>query len=577
MQLHFHQTGNTIGDFNSIFIKLKEVLEKGDSGMHLFCECFLSGHPLADLCLQKTFIEKYKKHLLRINDFSLGLKKREIVLLLGGLEYSHEKIKNVVYKLSPTNALQVVHTKILLPNYDIFNEKKYYYPGRDTHSIQVFGKNIGLLICEDMWYSTVHEPDPDPVQLLKNTMGHSGQELDLIVNFSASPYHIGKIQARIKKAVYISQILGAPFGYINKVGSEDGILFDGSSFMTDANKLLAKLSPFKNETLSIEFPSKTKLCYNQSHRPDTNKDYNYPKSIFRPYFHSKTRPLQIASLSDKDCDEIIEAIVFGMREYADKTGFDNFLVAVSGGIDSALVLTLAKLSLKKGQNLESIYMPSEFSDYQSTNLSSKICNNLNVKLISFPIKFLHSVMRNSFSDYLSHSLEGVSDENIQCRLRANILYTRSNQTGAMVLNTSNKSELSVGYSTLYGDSVGALSLLGDLYKSEIYRLANYINTKHGNLIPKKIIQREPTAELKHNQRDSQSLPPYERLDPILEGLLSYGMSPEDLIERGLDPKEVHSTFRLYYLSEHKRQQFCPIIKLKPKSLGLGHRIPICKV
>ena len=578
MQLHLHQTHDTIGDFDGIFVKLKEVLGECRAGCHFFCEYFLTGHPLADLCLQKSFIARYKKHLLQINNFSLGLKKREdIVLLLGGLEYNEGKIKNVVYKLCPAASLQVVHTKILLPNYDIFDEKRYYHSGDDANFIRIFGKNIGLLLCEDMWYSTIHGTDQNPIQLLKNMMDEKGQALDLIVNFSASPYHVDKIQARIKRAQYISRVFSAPFAYINRVGGEDGILFDGYSFITDENMLLAKLSPFKAETQSIEFPQKKISSYTQSNPYTDGKDICYREFIFRPYFQPKTRPPQIAYLSEENCDEILKAIIFGIREYAKKTGLYNLLVAVSGGIDSALVLTLAKLSLKKGQKLEAIYMPSEFSGPYSTKLSSKLCKNLDVNLFHFPIKFLHSVMRHSFLDYLSHPLDGVSDENIQCRLRANILYTRSNQIKAMVLNTSNKSELAVGYSTLYGDSVGAVSPLGDLYKSEVYWLADYINAKHGNLIPKDILERPPTAELKHNQKDSQSLPPYEKLDAILEGLLSYDMDCEDFINMGFDPKNVYSTFHRYHLSEHKRRQFCPIIKLKPKSLGLGHRVPICKV
>ena len=578
MQLHLHQTHNTIGDFDGVFAVLKKIIEHGDAGCHFFPECFLTGHPLADLCLQKTFIERYKKHLLKINNFSLSLNKREdIVLFLGGLEYNEGKIKNVIYKLSSAESLQVVYTKILLPNYDIFDEKKYYYSGQDAGCLRVLGKNIGLLICEDMWYSVAHEPDPNPVQLLKDMIDNRGQTLDLIVNFSASPYHVGKTQTRIKRAQYISKVFGAPFVYLNKVGGEDGILFDGHSFITDETELLGLLPPFKAETFTMELPSKKELPYAQPNPNSIGKDIDYRESVFRPYFQPKTRPPKIASLIEEDCGEIIEAVIFGIREYADKTGLCNLLVAVSGGIDSALVLTLAKLSLKKGQKLEAVYMPSEFSGLQSTKLSSQLCKNLNVKLLHFPIKFLHSVMRQSFVDYLSRPLQGVSDENVQCRLRASILYTRSNQINAMVLNTSNKSELAVGYSTLYGDSVGAVAPLGDLYKSEVYCLADYINAKHGNLIPKDIIERPPTAELKHNQKDSQSLPPYEKLDAILEGLLSYDMDSEALINRGFDPKDVHTTFHRYHLSEHKRRQFGPIIKLKPKSLGLGHRVPICKM
>src|SRR5690606_38162249 len=267
---------------------------------------------------------------------------------------------------------------------------------------------------------------------------------------------------------------------------------------------------------------------------------------------------------------------FGLREYARKCGFQNYLVAVSGGIDSALVLALAKLALLPGQKLEAIYMPGFFSASESYDYSAQLCENLAIPLRHLPIKFTHSALRNQFMDVFSQELTGLADENIQSRLRGMLLYTRSNQTGAMVINTSNKSEIAVGYSTQYGDSVGAISLLGDLYKSEVYALAHFLNRRHNHVIPSGIIERAPSAELRADQTDLDSLPPYERLDAILEGILSYKMDFKGLVELGHDEKEVSRVIQLLGRSEYKRYQFCPIIKLKSKSFGFGYRIPMSK-
>jgi NAD+ synthase (glutamine-hydrolysing) len=280
--------------------------------------------------------------------------------------------------------------------------------------------------------------------------------------------------------------------------------------------------------------------------------------------------------SDDYCAEVIQALCFGLQEYAQKNKFKKFLVALSGGMDSALVLTLAKFSMTADQSIEAIYMPSQYSSSLSYELSAQLCQNLNIPLRSFPIKFLHSMANNAFSQTLSAPLTGISDENIQSRLRGLIIYTRSNQTGAMVINTSNKSELAVGYSTQYGDSVGAISLLGDLFKSEIFQLADYINRTYKMVIPQEIIMRPPSAELREGQKDTDSLPDYPILDGILECILSGRYDVQRIVELGGKKDTVEKVFNLYRNSEYKRYQFCPIIKIKARSFGFGYRVPLCK-
>lgn len=577
--LKIHQTHHTIADFEMIKGYLLEVLGNPTKGLHLFPELYLTGYPLQDLLLQKSFIEKYQEMLTQINEYSLGLEPDESkALLMGGINYTFDKnglpfkIENVIFELFPGRALNVVYTKRLLPNYDIFDEKKYFTPGEDPGIWNFGNKNMALMICEDMWPSNAHPVDPayDMQQLLQE----KNLDLDLVINLSASPYHLGKGEKRIKRGSEISGSLGAPFVYVNRVGGEDEILFDGRSFLLNEDELLWEGKLFEADVSEQPLPVKKAPKYKLD---ETSVFENTWESLFDPQLMKSgpSHPI-LKPMDDADCAKTLKALKFGIEEYARKSGVNKFLVALSGGVDSALVLAIIKLCLKEGQELEALFMPGYYTVPASFDLSEELCKNLNIPLKVLPIKFFHASMRNAFGDCLSAPLEGLADENIQSRLRGSLLYARSNQTGSLVFNTSNKSELAVGYSTQYGDSVGALSVLGDLFKSEVFNLAGYINKKYNNIIPNGILLRPPSAELREDQFDEQTLPAYEVLDGILEGLLSYRLSPKDLINLGFPREDVEKTFNLYQKVEYKRFQFCPIIKVRPKSFGFGYRIPICK-
>lgn len=572
-KITLHQTHNTVGDFDSIFQVLTKSLVS--DGLHLFPELFLAGYPLNDLILQKSFITSYMTHLDDINHWAKS-EKGNWTALMGGIKYDFQessyptKISNVIYELSPGKELKVVYTKQLLPNYDIFDEKKYFTEGQETSLYDYQGKKFGLLICEDMWPSSAYTKNP--VEDLYELTQTKNISLAAVINLSASPFNVGKMNQRLTQGEAISLELNCPFIYVNRVGGEDEVLFDGRSFVQDGHDTLYELRSFENDMVSFELPDKksSPTLLRTTHLPNTWEN------LFEPQLNYSTKPCRLIDLTDEDCKEILEAMFFGFQEYARKSGFKKFLVALSGGMDSVLVLAILKIGLRPGQSLEAIYMPSIFSSSLSTELSEDLCKRLGIPLSYFPIKFLHSAVKNAFTQSFADPFTGLVDENIQSRLRGTLLYTRSNQTGAMVINTSNKSELAVGYSTQYGDSVGAISLLGDLYKSEVYRLGQYINQFHGNLIPQGVLDRGPSAELRENQLDLDSLPPYERLDAILEGILSYKLDFKGLIELGHDEKEVSKVIQLLGRSEYKRYQFCPIIKLKSKSFGFGYRIPISK-
>lgn len=581
MKIHVHQTHHIVADFDQVFSYLKEHFEKNSAkGLHLFPEMFLTGYPLQDLCLQKQFIDDYLRLLDKINEWSKSCLAQtdEIIILMGGLKYLMdenglpESIENVIFMLRPGNELVPVYTKRLLPNYDIFDEKKYFSPGRDCKILDFMNKKIALLLCEDMWPGNVHPCDP--CQELEKSIKKDNLSLDLIVNLSASPFHLGKPEKRVERAIEISKMFNSPFLYINRVGGEDEILFDGQSFIVDQDEIIWQGKIYQSELTEHELPINKKKTFKQPEYKKTKT--NSWESLFNPQINIKNNPPALFEWDDNTCETALKSIGFGIQEYASKSKMNNFLVALSGGIDSSLVLTIMRLFIKDGQNLEAVFMPGLFSSTPSYDLSYELAKNLGIKLKSIPIKFFHTSIRNGFKESFGNPLTGLADENIQSRLRGTLLYARSNQSNAMVLNTSNKSELAVGYSTLYGDSIGALSVLGDIYKTEIFQLTKYINRKFNNIIPEGIITRPPTAELRENQTDSQSLPPYERLDVILEGFLSYRLNTCDLINMGFDKNEVEYVFKLYKNSEFKRAQFCPIIKLKQKSFGFGHRVPICK-
>lgn len=575
MKLILHQTHHTLADFESIFQDVTLLL-KGD-GMHLFPELFLCGYPLQDLILTRSFIDAYKEHQQKLDAWVKAQpKSASWQALIGGVNYELEEsglpkiIENVIYSAVPGVGLTKVYTKRLLPNYDIFDEEKYFSPGNDNCFFEYQGELLGLLVCEDMWASSVHEVDP--CELMYQEMQQKKIKLAAIINLSASPFDASKNRKRINRANNLSHLFACPFVYVNRVGGEDEILFDGASFVVAGNETALALKTFEADSKSIELSS---LKAEYRSKPDF-KEENTWEGLFQPHLDFSKKPTMLKPWSQEECHEVLKALQFGLQEYAQKSGFKQFLVALSGGIDSAIVLALVKLSLKPGQSVEAIYMPSIYSSTLSTQLCEDMCRKLDIPLRYLPIKFLHSTIKNTFGQTFAESFDGLINENVQSRLRGMLLYTRSNQTGAMVVNTSNKSELAVGYSTQYGDSVGAISLLGDLFKSQVYQLSEYINQHHGEMIPKSIIDRGPSAELRDNQLDQDSLPPYSRLDAMLEGILSYHAGKKQLQQMGFEEQEVLTVLNLYAKSEYKRAQFCPILKVRSKSFGFGYRIPISK-
>ncbi len=579
MQLNLHQTHHEIGDFEALFKYLTTTFSSGNQkGLHVFPELFLTGYPLQDLVLQKTFIDDYQAFLADLSLWASSQFKsaEKTALLMGGLAYQFDNyglptiIENVMYLVEPGKKIKPIYAKQLLPNYDLYEEKKYFTAGTNTGIFQFENHIIGLLICEDMWFSHLHELDP--VEQLKDHLEKENLHCDLVVNISASPYHLGKFDQRVNRALEISRYLEAPFLYVNRVAAEDEILFDGKSFVVDGKNVVVQAKSFQADFLSLALPK-----FIGPKTGSLNSSANSWGNLFSTRLSSDTRVL--LPLKDAECAEIIDALLMGISDYSLKNKITKYTIALSGGMDSSLVLALLKILKDRKvtpMEIEAVFMPGFFSSSLSYDLSYDFCRNIGVKLTSMPIKFIHSAIRTGYRDCFHTEMKGLADENIQSRLRGALIYARSNEANSMVLNTSNKSEIAVGYSTIYGDSVGALSVLGDLYKSEVFELAQYINRNYNEMIPPEIISRPPSAELRENQEDAQSLPAYDLLDPILEAMLSMRFSPQDLIKKGHNKDQVLKVFQLLVRSEYKRRQFCPIIKIKAKSFGFGYRVPISK-
>ena len=364
--LILHQTHHTLADFDSIFQTAVEVI-KGDA-LHLFPELYLTGYPLQDLALQKPFIDNYQELLKDLNDWAKK-QKGSWRALIGGLEYDLEenhlpkKIRNVIFELIPGEGMKKLYTKRLLPNYDIFDEQKYFSAGHGNTFYEFNGKLFGLQICEDMWASSFHEVDPCESMLAE--VNERELKVDAIINISASPFEAAKKKKRFSRAKNISLQFGCPFIYVNRVGGEDEILFDGGSFIMAGSNVSVELKSFEADQKSVVLEI---IEGEYSAKPEFHKENTW-EGLFSPKIDSKTSPATLRIWSDEECEEVMKALIFGLQEYANKSGFKKFLVALSGGMDSALVLALVKMGLRPGQSLEAIYMPSIYSSPVSTELS----------------------------------------------------------------------------------------------------------------------------------------------------------------------------------------------------------------
>ena len=536
-QLNYH-----IGNFESNTKKIMDCIQKAKSqqaDLVVFSELAISGYPPRDFLEFDHFILKC---IDSVNTIAAAC--NNIAAIIGCPSFNPDskgkRLQNSAFFLSKGKVSQIRH-KTLLPNYDVFDEYRYFEPNRNFETIELKGIGIALTICEDLWNISA-----DPLYVINPMDELIKQKPDFIISISASPFHYK--QSSIRKEILIanSKRYNIPLFYVNHVGAQTELLFDGGSLAIDnKGNVVEELNYFEEDLRIFKFEDSNILSLSQ--KPEVGS----PKS-------------EIGLIHD--------ALVMGIKNYFQKLGFKQAVIGLSGGIDSAVTCVLATEALGK-DNVKAILLPSRFSSEHSIKDAEDLAKNLGIyyEIISIEDAF------HSFEETLKSSFSGkpfnLAEENIQARVRAVILMALSNKFGYILLNTSNKSEAAVGYGILYGDMCGGISVLGDVYKTQVYELANFIN-KGKEIIPHNSITKPPSAELRPNQKDQDSLPEYNLLDKILFQYIELCKGPDEIIAMGFDEVIVHKVLKLVNTSEWKRYQTPPILRVSPKAFGMGRRMPI---
>jgi NAD+ synthase (glutamine-hydrolysing) len=464
---------------------------------------------------------------------------------------------NAAYFLYEKEIKGVAH-KTCLPNYDVFDEYRYFEPAYHWHIIEFKGKKLAVTICEDIWNlgdNPLYRNCPMD-ELMK-------QQPDIMLNLSASPFDYTHVEDRKAIIKLNTAKYKLPVFYCNCVGSQTEVVFDGGSLVFDKNANLIKQLPLFEEAMEV-FELKDDGTFNQ---PVITMAKNLPDAELNP-----------AELDYNLCiAEIYNAIVMAIRDYFRKMGFTNAILGSSGGIDSAVTLALACEALGK-ENVRAVLMPSQYSTVHSVSDAEQLSKNLGNPYDIVPIKNIYKSFLTELKPLYKNSPFGLAEENIQARTRGNLLMAIANKFGYILLNTSNKSELATGYGTLYGDLAGGLGVLGDCYKMQVYALAKYINERNlpagRQVIPNSIIMKPPSAELRPGQKDADSLPEYSVLDRILYQYIERRQGPKEIKDMGFDAALVNRVLKMVNVNEYKRNQFCPVIRISPKAFGTGRRMPI---
>ncbi|HOU73222.1 NAD+ synthase [Tenuifilum sp.] len=550
MKVALAQLNFTIGHFDSNADKIIASINRAKAeGARLvvFSELSVCGYPPHDLLTHKHFVDKSIATVNQIAQYCNG-----IYAIVGApsinTDTTGKLLFNSAYLLGEGKVLDAYH-KTLLPDYDIFDEYRYFEPNPGNYRVaEIDGIKIAITICEDIWDDQPTTTAFSRSKLYRDApMNHLVKlNPDMVINISASPFSYNVEERRLQ--VFQSNVArySKPVIYVNQVGGNTDLLFDGGSMVVNAGgDIIEKLKSFEEDFRVI----------------DTNV-----------LERNQSIPPEISATSDQRIERIHNALVMGIRDYFGKLGFTKATLGLSGGIDSAVVLALAAQALDVN-NIRVLLMPSQYSSQHSIDDAVELAQKLGVQYDIVSIQPIFESFKNQLSSIFEGRPEDITEENIQARVRGTLLMAISNKFGHLLLNTSNKSEAAVGYGTLYGDMCGALSVLGDVYKTDVYRLANYIN-RNDEIIPINTIQKPPSAELRPNQKDSDSLPPYEILDPILFAYIEQGLSAEEIVGLGFPSDTVNRTLRLVNMNEYKRYQSPPILRVSSKAFGYGRKMPL---
>jgi NAD+ synthetase len=538
MRVGFAQINTTVGDIKpnaeKILAAYREASRQG-AQLVITPELALTGYPPQDLVFKSGFVPQTLEQL-RILHQEIGT----VPLLVGYVDSNPKKIGkpfvNSCAVLERERPIRKIF-KTLLPTYDVFDEARYFEPADDQQPIELLGQKVGITICEDIWTDKYLRHDLyhcDPVERLV------GQGASVILNLSSSPFSVGKPALRRAMVTELALQHRIPFFYCNAVGGNDELIFDGNSFVIDKEGATrARLASFREQIAVVDCDA--------------------------PAIVETAMPAE---------EEIFRALVLGIRDYFAKCGFRSAVLGLSGGIDSAVTAAIAVEALGK-ENVTGVSMPSAYSSSGSLDDADRLAKNLQIERLVIPIKEPFEVLKSQFKEVFAGLKEDATEENMQSRLRGLILMSLSNKFGHLLLTTGNKSELAVGYCTIYGDMCGGLAVISDVPKTMIYRLARWIN-RDREVIPINSITKPPSAELKPNQTDQDSLPPYETLDAILQLCVEEQLDPVEIVERGFDPEIVRWIQRRVDINEYKRRQAALGLKVTSLAFGIGWRMPIAQ-
>ncbi len=546
MKIALSQLNFTIGAFDENVNKIVTAIRKArqeKAGMVVFSELAICGYPPLDLLEHRSFIEKCEESVLKIAAECI-----DIAAIVGGPSVncnpSGKNLYNSAFLLAD-GAVQKVFNKTLLPTYDIFDEYRYFEQNTDFSLVRYKGYNIAVTICEDLWFR-----QPILTGFGKNWLYSvcpmdmlSGLRPDFVINLSASPFSYN--QERIKSEILIDNArqYGLPIYYVNQVGAHAELIFDGGSMAVDVRGRIKRMKLFEEDFRVMDTDDVSEGNGFTEYKPGNN-----------------------------DIEMIHDALVLGIRDYFGKMCLSSAVLGLSGGIDSAVTLALASEALGASA-MRVLLMPSQYSSDHSVNDAVKLAEKLGVRYDVVDIRSIYAAFTVSLANLFKGRQPDLSEENIQARIRGNLLMAVSNKFGNILLNTSNKSEAAVGYGTLYGDMSGGLSVLGDVYKTDVYRLAAYIN-RNEEIIPVNTITKPPSAELRPDQKDSDSLPEYDILDKILFNYIELKKSASEIIQLGLDEPVVVKTIKMVNQNEYKRYQTPPILRISSKAFGSGRKMPL---